>query len=102
MILQPPPGFPTCPEQQPSETIPEYAARVLRFLLDCQTTASLSTEQLEQADHAACTAIVNIRGADGKASTIDPVQARTITILSAARNTIASALAWRRTQQRHA
>lgn len=102
MNLQPPPGFPVCSEQQPDETIPEYAARVLRFLLACQTTASMTDDQLTQADHAAQLAISQIKGPDGKASSIGPVEARTIAILSAARHSAIGALTWRREQQKHA
>jgi len=102
MNLQPPPGFPTCPGQAQGETIPEYAARVLRFLLACQTTASLTDDQLTQADHAAQLAICNLRGPDGKASSLEPSQERIMAVLSAARNTALSALDWRRRQHRHA
>jgi len=104
MHLQPPPGFPTCDPQQVGETIPEYAARVLRFLLACQTTASLTDEQIELADKAACTAIAQVRGPDGRASTAcdDPATERILCVLSAARSTAQSALEWRRQQHRHA
>ena len=38
MTLQPPPGFPICPEQQPSETIPEYAAELRPYPVDAVCT----------------------------------------------------------------
>lgn len=102
MDLKPPPGFPVCSSQQPGETIPEYAARVLRFLMACGTTASLTDDQITQADHAAQLAITQIKGPDGLASKLEPVQYRTITILSATRHMAQSALNWRREQHKHA
>lgn len=91
-----------CTGQQADEMIPEYAARVLRFLLATSSTALLTDDQLVQADHAAQLTIASQRGPDGKASQLEITQYQLITILSAARHTIASVQQWRREQHRHA
>lgn len=90
MTLQP------CSPQQPQETIPEYAARVLRYLLQCETTILLTDDQLTQADHAAQRQICSLRGDDGTASHLEPHQRTQLQILTAARHSILSLQEWRR------
>ena len=89
------PPLPTCDPRQAGETLPEYAARVLRHLLSTDCTATLTTEQLAQADTAACRAAAQLRDDVGRASRLDPAQLSTLETLSAARHTIATVIAWR-------
>lgn len=92
------PPLPTCPGRTGEETNPEYAARVLRFILAENCTVTLTDDQLVLADHAAMRAICQMRGEDGRASRLEIAQHQTITILSATRHTIQALLTWRRRQ----
>lgn len=83
------PPLPICPPQSQGETLPEYASRVLRHLLATDCTATLSDEQLAQADTAAQRACSQLRGEDSKPSRLDAAQLLTLQTLSAARHTIA-------------
>lgn len=75
--------LPICTLRQPGETMPDYQARCLRFLLETDCTATLADDQLAQAEAAACRAC---------AQTQDQT---VLTILSAARHTIAAVLKFR-------
>lgn len=87
--------LPTCDAHQPTESLPEYASRVLRHLLATDTTATLTDEQLALADMAAQRAVSQLRGDDGRASRLDSAQLASLAALSAARRTIALVLEWR-------
>ena len=90
------PPLPTCTAQQAGETLPEYAARVLRHLLATDCTATLTDEQLSQADTAAQLAAAQLQDDEGRASRLDSAQLHTVEVLSAARRSIDLVLTWRR------
>jgi len=90
------PPLPTCTAQQAGETLPEYAARVLRHLLATDCTATLTDEQLSQADTAAQLAAAQLHDDEGRASRLDSAQLHTVETLSASRRMIALVLDWRR------
>lgn len=92
------PALPHCEPRKAGETLPEYAARVLRHLLATDCTATLTDEQLAQADTAACRAAAQLTGLDGKASALEPFHLQTLETLSAARHTIAQVTRWRAQQ----
>lgn len=85
-----------CSQQQVGETLPEYAARVLRFVLATRDTSMLSTEQLEQADQAAQRAAANLP------TKLDEAHARIAQRLTDTRHQLAAALRWRKEQHRAA
>lgn len=82
-------ALPTCSTQLTGETMPEYQARCLRFLLETSCTATLSEAQLEAAEAAGARSCAAVVGRDATAE-------RTLAILSAARHTIAAVLKFRR------
>jgi len=95
------PALPTCDDRQAGETLPEYAARVLRHLLATDTTATLTDEQLNLADSAAQLAAAQLKGGGDathapRPSRLDASGLLTIETLSACRRTIALVLDWRR------
>lgn len=81
-----------CSQQQVAETRPEYAARVLRFVLDTRQTGMLTCEQLEQADQAAQRAAANLP------TKLDEAHARIAQRLTDTRHQLAAALRWRKEQ----
>ena len=98
------PPLPTCTLQLAGETLPEYAARVLRHLLATDCTATLTDEQLSLADMAAQLAASQLKGGGDPTradrpdlpSRVDGPGLAAIETLSACRRTIALVLDWRR------
>jgi len=95
------PALPTCDVRRAGETLPEYAARVLRHLLATDCTATLTDEQLSLADMAAQRAAATLAGGGDathadRPSRLDAAQLHTVETLSAARRSIDLVLTWRR------
>lgn len=96
------PSLPVCPPLQPQEPMPAYAARCLTFLLAESVTATMSDEQLRQADSAAQRAVSQVRAEDGTASRLNTAELLTLERLTSTRHLIAQVLAWRENQHREA
>jgi hypothetical protein len=87
-------AWPTCAPQQPGETMPEYAARCLAFILRENSTGRLSDDQLRHADQAAQLAAASLPARlDGAGHVYDR-------ILSDVRHRIAQATAQRAQERR--
>lgn len=86
----PHPRIPTCPGPSAGETGPEYATRVLRFILD-HGTCTLTDDQLDRADQGAQHYATHARNPEGLASRLEPHQSKLIQQFSAARHEIAAA-----------
>ncbi len=80
------PPLPRCLDRQADESIPDYQARCLKFLLVTSCTATMDDEQLRQAE---------VAGQRACSQTQDQT---VLTVVSAARHTIAQVLRWRADQ----
>lgn len=86
-------AFPACAPQLAGETLADYGARVLRFMIEHDMPGLLTTAQLEQAAHAGVRAVL------GYGSKVEEGRATALAGIQQARTRVAAVLAVRRDEE---